>query len=215
MCSAPIQNKRRFSKLFFIKGIMKKKLFPSIIFLLMNIQTVFAQTNNADTLKHHHLLVKTDLLALAQNFLPADGSNYNYALSVEFKLKSRFSLQLSCYLYKFPGDVNRQGHEIIPEVRYYLKNQFIGMYTSFDHYMNLYDDNVIWSSRPAEERFVAIGALYGYQREFGRFIIEGRLGIGIANSYVNRPIGSGAYEFAEFGPYLDAILAINVGWKIF
>ena len=131
------------------------------------------------------MLVKTDLLALTQNFLPADPGNYNYTLSVEFKLKSRFSLQLSGNVYKFLGDVIRQGHEIIPEMRYYLKNQFIGMYTSLDHFMNLFDDDVIRSSLPVEERVVAIGALYGYQREFGRFNFEGRLGIGIAHSYLS------------------------------
>lgn len=195
---------------------MKKKLYATVIFLLFSMQYVFAQAEKADTVKRSHLLVKVDVLLPIAFLHSKYNDGYKMGFSLEYKTKTKLGYQLSYNFFIGKGSYDgTRGHQFIPEGRYYFNNHFVGLYAKLNYFKSSNPPTSIYHFMSLQN-YGALGALYGYQKEFGRFNIEGRLGLGISKYY--------GYEgdLRKLGSYFitddilwDVILAVNVGWKIF
>jgi hypothetical protein len=169
-----------------------------------------------DSLSSKHLIIKTDILFPIAYLISPENTSSLITLAVEYKINRKFSLQLSgSFFLKTESNDDSGGYFFVPEGRYFLKHHFVGIYTKaglFKHaaYVDPYH------AYSKNDRYLAIGGLYGYQRDIGRFNIEARIGFGIAKEYYKTgPAGNGSFNFTDDDPYLDAILGINVGYRIF
>lgn len=190
---------------------MVRKHFIIVILLLCYFKG-FSQTREQDHSSSNHLYLKADVLSPVLSLLPSI-KTYTFGASIEYKIKSRWGLQLNGYYYwgdnYHPNDT--KGFMITPEGRYYFNEHFVGAYFKFDNYEYYYSHNSF--SPEGMNKNIGIGALYGYQKVIKRFVIEGRIGIGVntnvENNYFYR-------RYPEDLPILwDVLLAVNVGWKIF
>jgi hypothetical protein len=111
---------------------------------------------------------------------PNDG--YLLSLPLEYKTKSPIAVQLTTtYDHGLIVDEGDVALKFTPEVRYYFRNHFTGIY--MQRYETIHNDKGIYASdrlaSMERTKCMAFGAFYGYQREFNRLIIEGQAGAGI------------------------------------
>jgi hypothetical protein len=195
---------------------MKVKIYLVFILATISLQFAVAKPPEADTVKRDHLLVKMNMLIPIQYIVSSDGEGYMLGLSMEYKTKKPLGFQLTTYYdHGLILDNSDNSLEISPEFRYYMNHHFTGLYYKFQWY-NMY--RVLPSERVGHwtEKFQAIGAFYGYQREFGRLVLEGQIGVGVRYN-----IGDTAREYnypyfpEDLDPMIDLILGLYAGWRIF
>jgi hypothetical protein len=186
---------------------MKKASLPALLVFCLSINS-YSKTENTDTLTNTHLIVKTDIL-------------FPIGLMVEYKTKPATSFQLSGHYSMRPFrkydyyDFQTQGsYEVLADVRHYFNNHFVGIYIKYAHF----EDNVSIYA-PFKQVYFSFGLMYGYQKEWGRFNLEGLIGFGISATIEHE--GStkiGLYYFDGkdyYSPFIDARLSICVGYRIF
>ncbi len=168
----------------------------------------FAHTESYDTVTNKHLLVKTDIL-------------FPIGLMVEYKTKEILSYQLAGHYFIRPlwkqdnEDLQLEGsYELHGEFRYYIRNQFIGAYFTYAHL----EDNMSMYA-PYKQYNYSIGPMYGYQKEWGRFNLEGLIGIGLSKNIHHEGFTKvGLYFFKDddyYSPFLALRLSIGAGFRIF
>lgn len=171
-----------------------------------------------DSSRVDHLVIKTDILWPTTHFLSPDNSTLLYTFALEYRISKRFGVQLNGSFYRNPeSDYRTSGYFLYPEVRFFLRNHFVGLYTKAGNYFDeLYSYNTPEGIKHPDNLYLAIGVLYGYQLDLGRFQIEGRIGVGITKEFDQfGASGNGTIDFSYEDVYWDAILGINVGYRIF
>lgn len=191
-----------------------KLFFTSIGIFLLSINS-YALTNEADTTRSNQLLVKTSIFYPVALFISNDEFRPLLSLFIEYKTKPALNFGIGGNLSK--GKNENEGiynYEIIPEYRYYKRNHFFGGFIKFSDF----ESNTL-SNIPFRQKNIAFGLQYGYQKEWGRFNLEGRLGFGLAymlEHYGNTKIG--LYFFNDddyYSPFIDLLLDIYIGYRIF
>ena len=175
-------------------------------------QISFAQPTKLNSINHRHLLVKAEVLMTIFGLVNPENNSIKGGISGEFKFNSKFSTQLSIYLNHLnEEDFEIKGILLVPEVRYYLQNHFVGLYIKYQRNQNVHEYDAIGNPIPRINSY-AVGPLYGYQHEFGKFNLEGFLNVGIGKGIVPKYINN---PYIENGIYLDFLLGIKAGWKFF
>lgn len=185
-----------------------KKILALLLLAVFVSSNLYAKSDNPDTLATNHLLLKTDIL------VPV-------GLLMEYKTRSRFSYQLSGYF--LIGPYRKQDYEDIQingsymvnaTFRYYIRNHFVGLYLQYAHL----EDNVSMYA-PFKQVYFSFGPHYGYQKEWGKFNLEGNIGLGISKN--TEHVGYtkfGLYYFDDddfYSPFVDLYLSIGIGYRIF
>ena len=165
-----------------------------------------ARTNQKDTIKNNHLLLKTEILFPLIAIFDIDSNYIMYGASVEYKLPTKFGIQLNTYWHHGDDEYHKyNGYFLMPEGRYYIKNHFLGIYGKYEYSERIeydYETTII---------ILASGILYGYQLEFGKLNLEGVINVGIAKPYFQNRKAVGD----EDDLYIDFFLGIRAGWRIF
>jgi hypothetical protein len=188
---------------------MKAKIYLIMILAFFSLQFTAAQPPDADTVKRNHLLVKTEVLLPLLTWIDTKNDPIIFGVAGELKFKSRFSAQLSVYyLYVKNEDIKERGFLFMPEARYYMGHHFLGVYFKFLREQIV---NYTMYNKEVPRNFYSSGVLYGYQREFGRFSIEGFLNAGIRKMvYPN-----GSYGPSENKTDFDFFIGGLIGWRVF
>jgi len=189
-----------------------------IVFFTFGLSISLKAQNQRDSVKSNHLTIKTDVLFPTAYLIDPEVFAKMFTLAIEYRASNQVSIQLNAsYLYRSELNDDSRAYLIIPEFRHFFNHHFAGAYLSFGNSLLdresyptpkgiAYQDNL---------RF-ALGVLYGYQREFGRLQLEGRIGFGIAKEYMQfGATGNGAIKLSDEDAFFDAILGINVGYRIF
>ena len=198
---------------------MSVKKYIISILAIFTIQITSAKSPEADTVKRNHLLVKFDIFYPVAYLFVDDDKRYAYGGAFEYKFKSRFSSQLSAYVFQYyDGYLYQNGFNIIPEGRYYFKGHFVGAFIKYEQ--RSYEGGAFYTNRINDwiknEFHWTLGGLYGYQVQFGRFNAEGRLGIGIAHDFFRLEWPNNNEKSTKKGDlFPEMILAINIGYRIF
>lgn len=165
-------------------------------------------TQGQDHSSKNHLYVKADILSPVLSLLPSI-KTYTFGASLEYKLKSKWGVQLNGYYYWEDNSrvFDREGFFVMPELRYYINEHLIGIYLKSDNYQYAKPYNPVFDEIWFQN--TAIGILYGYQKEINRFVIEGRVGFGVSLNTKN------FQYYQKDDAMVDTILAVNIGWKIY
>lgn len=187
----------------------RKKIIGTSFILLVFCFHAFSQERKTNS--KNHLFIKTDVLSpLLALITPED--DFIVGISFEYKIKYPWSVQINGNYYNETYYYKKTGFQITPEARYFFhSHQFSGLYFKYDQQDQL--DYPI--SHGDKSQKIALGILYGYQTEVGRWIFEGRIGLGInRKAKVSGIFGTGNFEFSDSSLKMDTILAFNIGWRI-
>jgi hypothetical protein len=194
---------------------MKAKIYLVLILAFFSLQFAAAKPHEVDTVKRDHLIVKLNLL-WSVVYIGSPNNGYLLSLPLEYRTKSAIGFQLTTtYDHGLIVDEGDAALKVIPEIRYYFKNHFTGIYTKYEA---IDRTRFLHSDRLAEwtEKNTAIGAFYGYQWVFNRLIVEGQAGAGIIFNLDNSARSMNyPYPTINKDPSVDVLLAIHVGWRIF
>lgn len=194
---------------------MKIKIYLVFILAFLSLQTAVASSPEADTVMRNHLLVKLNLLWTVV-YIGSPNDGFLLSLPLEYKTKSAIGVQLTTtYDHGLIVDEGDVALKFTPEVRYYFRNHFTGIYMKYE---TIQTTKPLPSDRWAKwnEQNMAFGAFYGYRREFNRLIIEGQAGAGILVN-LNDSARSMNYPYPTVynQTSADILLAIYLGWRIF
>lgn len=194
---------------------MKTKIYLLFILAFFSLQFVAAKPPEADTVKRNHLIVKLNIL-LPIEYIISPNNGYLLSLPLEYKTKSPIAVQFTTtYDHGLKMDEGDEALEFTLEGRYYFKNHYTGIYGKYETFhIKRYLHSDKWARW--KEQYAAFGAFYGYQREFNRLIIEGQAGAGIQFN-LNDSERSLNYPYPKVSsePFIDILLAIYLGWRIF
>jgi hypothetical protein len=194
---------------------MKTKIYLVFFLVFFTLQIAAAKPPEADTVKRDHLIVKLNLL-WSVVYIGSSNDGYLLSLPFEYKTKSPIALQFTTtYDHGLIVDEGDETLEFTLEGRYYFKYHFTGIYGRFETFhIQRYLHSDKWARW--REQYAAFGVFYGYQREFNRLIIEGQAGVGITFN-LNDSERSLNYPYPKVSsePFIDILLAIYLGWRIF
>ena len=112
---------------------MRRLFFQILFIILIGSQSLLARTNEKDTIKNNHLLLKTEILFPLIAIFDIDSNYIMYGASVEYKLPTKFGIQLNTYWHHGDDEYHKyNGYFLMPEGRYYMKNHFLGIYGKYN-----------------------------------------------------------------------------------